>query len=168
MSIILDKSQIIHIVSVIIVLFGLTFYFTQKNNKLMGFINDLNKKIEDQENIIQKHEQMILKLINIVDTMDHKYNQYFTKLDSRIDNKKDPNVSSNLKNVFEPVNIQSIPSLIFEVSNNSKNNKMESSESKVEEIYENLNTDIEPDVNEIESETIDLDAELAEELSELS
>ena len=166
MSKILDKSQIIHIVSEIIVLFGLTFYFTQKNNKLMGFINDLNKKIEDQESIIQKHEQMILKLINNVDNMDNKYNQYFAKIEFERNNKKDS------RNVFEPVNnINSIPSLIFEVSNNTKNNtKNNKTESKVEEIYENLNTDIEPEIEpepEPELDT-DLDAELAEELSELS
>jgi len=148
MTKLLDKSQIIHIVSEVVVLFGLTFYFTQKHNKLMGFINDLNKKIEDQENIIQKHEQMILKLINIVDTIDNKY----TSLNFERNNKKEPEYkSSNLKTIFEPM-----PSLIFDM-----NNKKEDTDKivKVEELYENSNIE--------DTDIIDLDAEIAEELSEL-
>jgi hypothetical protein len=58
-----NKQQMIHIASEIIVLIGLTFYFNQKNKKLLGHIEDLAQRIEEQEDILQKHEQMLQKLL---------------------------------------------------------------------------------------------------------
>ena len=61
-----NKQQMYHIASEIVVLFGITFYFNQKNKKLMTHIEDLSQRVEDQEDLIEKHEQMIRKLVEFV------------------------------------------------------------------------------------------------------
>ena len=52
----LDTKQIIHIVSEIVVLIGLTFYFSSKNKKIQGHIEQLSQRLEEQEDKIQKLE----------------------------------------------------------------------------------------------------------------
>ena len=63
MSQILENKQMVHIVSEVIVLIGLTFYFNQKNKKLLNHIEDLAQRIEEQEDLLQKHENIIKKLV---------------------------------------------------------------------------------------------------------
>ena len=53
----LDNKQIIHIAAELVVLTGLTFYFSSKNGKLKECIEDLAQRLEEQENRIQKLEQ---------------------------------------------------------------------------------------------------------------
>ena len=66
----------IHIASEIVVLVGLTFYFNQKNRKLMSHIEDLAQKIEEQEDLLQKHEQIIKKMV-------FKFSIFFNHLGSQ-------------------------------------------------------------------------------------
>ena len=61
-----NKQQMVHIASEIVVLFGLTFYFNQKNKKLMSHIEDLAQKVEEQDDLLQKHEQVIKKMIDFI------------------------------------------------------------------------------------------------------
>mgnify|MGYP000583589285 CR=1 FL=1 len=68
MSKLLENKQIIHIATEIVVLIGLTFYFSSKNKKLMEHIEDLSQRLEDQEDLIQKHEQIIRQLVQAVNT----------------------------------------------------------------------------------------------------
>jgi len=56
--------MLIHIVSEVMVLVGLTFYFTQKNKKLGDHIEDLAQRVEEQEDLLQKHEQIIKRLVD--------------------------------------------------------------------------------------------------------
>lgn len=58
--------MLIHIVSEVVVLVGLTFYFNQKNKKLMAHIEDLAQRIEEQEDLLQKHDQIIKQLVEHV------------------------------------------------------------------------------------------------------
>ena len=67
-----NKTMLIHIAAEIIVIIGLSFYFSQKNKKLMGHINDLIQRIEDQEDMIQKHEQLINNLTNALNDINSK------------------------------------------------------------------------------------------------
>ena len=69
MSQILENKQMVHIVSEVIVLIGLTFYFNQKNKKLMNHIEDLAQRIEEQEDLLQKHENIIKKLVASVNEL---------------------------------------------------------------------------------------------------
>ncbi len=66
MSKLLENKQIIHIATEIIVLIGITFYFSSKNRKLSAHIEDLSQRLEDQEDLIQKHEQIIRQLVQAV------------------------------------------------------------------------------------------------------
>jgi hypothetical protein len=54
----MENKQIIHIASEVVVLCGLTFYFSSKNKKLMGHIEELAQRLEEQEDHIQKLEQL--------------------------------------------------------------------------------------------------------------
>ena len=59
----MENKQMVHIASEIVVLLGLTFYFNQKHKKLMSHIEDLAQRVEEQEDMLQKHEQVIQKLV---------------------------------------------------------------------------------------------------------
>lgn len=61
-----NKQQLIHVASEVVVLIGLTFYFSSKNKKLMQHIEDLAQRLEEQEDLIQKHEQIIRQLVATV------------------------------------------------------------------------------------------------------
>ena len=62
----MENKQMIHIASEIVVLIGLTFYFNVKNKKLMGHIEDLSQRVEEQQDLLQKHEQVIRKLVDFI------------------------------------------------------------------------------------------------------
>jgi len=55
--------MMIHIASEITVVLCLTFYFNQKNKKLLAHIEDLAHRVEEQEDILQKHEALIRELV---------------------------------------------------------------------------------------------------------
>lgn len=54
-----NNKQIIHIATEIVVLIGLTFYFSQQNRTLRKHIEDLAQRIEDQEDVIKKLEDLM-------------------------------------------------------------------------------------------------------------
>lgn len=143
---ILEKPQIIHIISEVVVFIGITLYFSQKNKKLMNHINDLMQRLEDQEDIIQKHEQIINKLSNIV-------SELCQQPPSLINIIKHEGSNSGVLHP-QPSNIEEIPKAIKNPTNRIISTPM------VEEI---INNDSE---EELEDE-INLDNELAEELKDL-
>lgn len=49
-----DNKQIIHMVSEAVVLFGISFYFSSQNKKLMSHIEELAHRIEEQDDKIQQ------------------------------------------------------------------------------------------------------------------
>ena len=185
-----NKTMLIHIAAEIIVIIGLSFYFSQKNKKLMGHINDLIQRIEDQEDMIQKHEQLINNLTNALNDINSKIsnNKNLPLQAERITNNK--NAKKNVKhqplNQAPLINNRSktnIKEKIFEdtllnhminrdqavefhfISPSSnvslQQNKNISSDSKVEEI-------IEEDTENEEDNDENLDDELEEELNDLN
>jgi hypothetical protein len=58
-----NNKQFIHIASEVVVLCALVLYNNQKHKKVMKHIEDLVQKVEDQEDMIQKHEEIIKKLV---------------------------------------------------------------------------------------------------------
>lgn len=71
MSKLLENKQIIHIATEIVALIGIIFYFSSKNKKLLEHIEDLSQRLEDQEDLIQKHEQIIRQLVQAVNNRGH-------------------------------------------------------------------------------------------------
>ena len=49
----------IHMAAEVVILLGVIIYFNQKNRKLSNQIEDLIQRVEEQEDIIQKHDQLI-------------------------------------------------------------------------------------------------------------
>ena len=121
MSKILDNKQIIHIASEIIIILGITFYFSQKNKKIMNHINDLSQRLEEQEDVIQKYEQIIGNLskkieeheqkLLFIQNMNLQHNQKvhniqevpqkFEKIPIKVSDKKIDKKRKNTSKIFE-------------------------------------------------------------------
>ena len=149
----MENKQMIHIASEIVALVGLTFYFNQKNNKLLRHIENLAQKIEEQEDLLQKHENVIKKMLEFINDQNKKNtitSPVLTKhLETTKTRKKPPVKEVHTK---PPLKVPT-PS------------KPEPKVSFNEQIFK---TPIEQESEEsTDSEESDLDAELAEELEEL-
>jgi len=59
---IVNKQQMIHMAAEVIILISVIIYFSQKNRKLSNQIEDLIQRVEEQENMIVKHEEIINKM----------------------------------------------------------------------------------------------------------
>lgn len=73
MSKFLENKQMIHIISETVVLIGMTFYFSQKNKKLTEKIEALSQRLEEQEDLIQKHDGIIRKLVETVNNNNQQH-----------------------------------------------------------------------------------------------
>ena len=146
----MENKQMVHIASEIIALVGLTFYFNQKNKKLLGLIEDLTKKVQEQDDLIQKHDHIIKKMIEFMNLQNQK--------------------SSSPPILPEPSKIRK--KSIKEVHTKHPLAPSKSEQPKVsftdEVLIKNKSPQkIESEESDEESEESDLDAELAEELEEL-
>ena len=149
----MENKQMIHIVSEIVVLVGLTFYFNQKNRKLMSHIEDLAQKIEEQEDLLQKHEEIIKKMVVFI----NQQNQNSTP---SVFVQKQP-----IKTKTKKVSVQEVhtsPPLTVRASPAKHIKPKVSFKSDIQPVKEDEDGD--QDDHEEES---DLDAELEEELKEL-
>jgi hypothetical protein len=60
----LENKQMLHIITEVIVITGLAFYFNNKNKKLASHIEDLSQRIEDLEENFQKQDTLIKTLLD--------------------------------------------------------------------------------------------------------
>ena len=58
----IDNKHLIHIVSELCLIGGLTYFFKSKTNKLSRTIEELNQRLEDQQENIEQHSVLIKKL----------------------------------------------------------------------------------------------------------
>ena len=65
----MENKHIIHIISEIVVLFGITFYFNQQNQKLKSYIEDLAQRMEEQEDALKRQEEIIKSLASLVNNI---------------------------------------------------------------------------------------------------
>ena len=154
MSKLLENKQIIHIATEIVVLIGIIFYFSSKNNKLLDHIEDLSQRLEDQEDLIQKHEQIIRQLVQAVNNRGHPPS---TSPPKPKDVKRKKTQSPPKRRLARPPRHQpERPPVNFEDNE------------EVEETYEPQPERTAAVVEEYSSEDdSDLDAEIADELEEL-
>jgi hypothetical protein len=134
-----ETKQIIHIGAEIVALIVLVVYFSQKNKKVMTHIEELTQKLEEQEEVIKKHEQSIAKLENMI--LQLYQNKTFN-------NQQKPKKVSSTR----------IPVIISTIQK-EKPNEIRPQSKIVEEVVE--------EVAEEEVEEENLDDELKEELEEL-
>ena len=55
----MENKHMIHVLSEVAAMLGITFYFSQQNKRLKGYIEDLAQRMEEQEDLIQRHEEML-------------------------------------------------------------------------------------------------------------
>ena len=153
----MENKQMIHIASEIVVVIGLTFYFNQKNKKLMGHIEDLSQRIEEQEDLLQKHEQIIRKLLDFINQSESKHQH------PKSQSEYQPQVQTKQKKIEKEIKPKSI------VPKSVLSKPEQKVTFKEEELPRKLNPPPQPieEEDEDSDEDSDLDAELSEELKEL-
>ena len=63
MNRILEHKQIIHVVSEVVIIASVSYFFYQKNRKLSQEIENLTQLLQEQQNMLDKHESLIKKLL---------------------------------------------------------------------------------------------------------
>lgn len=163
----LENKQLIHIASEVVVLLGLTFYFSSKNKKLMGHIEELAQKIESQEDQIQKLEttlqqagQIMGKFNNRLQVIEHqRFNQQKTHKTLRKTTTRKrvggvPTNTSTRKKIVKRVPVKSTPVNIEEVHDISEDGLDDQIDTTIDKIQKTL-------------EDAELDNEISQELEEL-
>lgn len=59
-----DNKQILHLVAELLVLIFIIFHFSQKTKRLARHIEDLASRIEEQEDVLQRHEKILEQIFN--------------------------------------------------------------------------------------------------------
>jgi hypothetical protein len=145
MSDFLKNKQIIITIAEITVVIGVCYYFSRKNKELVTKIEILAKKFEEQQQLINRHEEIINHLIQMV--QEHK---------NILDNFKV--IPDRKKSKIYP--IHSKPSEIKIEDRNKVSFNLPPS-------FEELPSEEEESESELEEEP-DIDEELREELQELN
>lgn len=159
MSKLLENKQMVHIISETVVFFGLTFYFSQKNKKLTEKIEALSQRLEEQEDLIQKHDNIIRKFVA---SMNNQQQLNPVSQKSNEDQKK----KKNVKIVTPPVQPFAKPVLI-----QSESLKKTKSPPPLEKVHTTtpsiVRIDEDEDSDEGSFSDTDLDNELVDELEDL-
>jgi hypothetical protein len=161
MSKILENKQIIHIATEIVALTGIVFYFSSKNSKLLKQIEELNQRLKEQEEISREHNIIINELVQFV-------KKGYTQKNTKIDEKKKKTSSSN-----KPREKNNTKNVTFKDNEDNEDNedvdeKITPPTEKVKPIEKKLhNTPIVIEEEYSSDDESDLDADIADELSEL-
>lgn len=150
-----DNKQLVHIASEIVVLSGLTFYFSSKNKRLLAHIEELSQRIEEQEDRIQKFEVFFnQKFDSFVQQVNMGFNQVGQNLSLLTKEKK--------------IETKHTTPIITEIAKPVKSEKKVNfySDNIVEEERSN-NIVKKDDIVEEELSDSDLDEEIRDELNEL-
>ena len=180
----IGKQQIIHIVSEVVIITGISIYFQLKVRNLHSAIERLENKIEQQDQVIQNHEQLLLRIMNNVDSMNNNIFEMRKSLEDKKSNNPTPSsIKVNKKDkdkklqpklitpptqtpqlfinpqqqLNKPIFFPNIPQTenIF-VMEIKPIEKISSSSHKIEEIIENedLDKELEKELQELEKEII--------------
>jgi hypothetical protein len=159
-----NKQQILHIVTEVIALIALTFYFSQKNKKMMSHIEDLSQRLEEQEEIIQKHDKIIEKLqAQLKAQQEFQAQQHYSyNINSKTQDKKQKIKTSSPKIVIVPSPIK----LTMSPNNFLNSSKIQEIDEETSENNDETKKNVIEDEDEEEEEE-NLDKELEEELEDL-
>jgi hypothetical protein len=153
----LDTKQILHIVTELIVIVGISIYFVNKNKQLSDHIEELELKIKQQEEILQNHDTLILKIMNTVNVMNSQP-QFVQQ------HVQQQHVQPQLKTKL-PKNINSSKKVVMIIPPQQSPPQKQPLR-KVEEIIEEEEEEEENEFDD-HNEEEDLDDELLEELKDL-
>jgi uncharacterized protein YoxC len=168
-----DNKQLVHIASEVVVLVGLTFYFSSKNKKLVSHIEELSQRIEEQEDRIQKMEVSLQQVNQKFDALVQQVNAGFNQMGQNISTlvqereKKGKKILKQVnpleKPIDKPLEKHTTP-VLEEVKPSRPENKV-NFYSQV--VVEKEDDNVEEDVDEEELSDSDLDEEIRDELNEL-
>jgi hypothetical protein len=179
----IGKQQIIHIVSEVVIITGISIYFQLKVRNLHSEIERLENKIEQQGQVIQNHEQLLLRIMNNVDSMNNNIFEMRKSLEDKKSNNPPSSIKVNKKDkdkklqpklitpptqtpqlfinpqqqLNKPIFFPNIPQteniFVMEIKPIEKISK---SSHKIEEIIENedLDKELEKELQELEKEII--------------
>jgi hypothetical protein len=94
----INKQQIIHIVSELVIITGISIYFNSKVKKLANYIETLENKIIQQEQVIQNHEQLLLRLMNNFEIMNVNVSNIQKSFQQNNNNEENIKAKTKLKN----------------------------------------------------------------------
>ena len=181
----LDKKDMIHIAAEVVVIIGVTSYFYIQNKNLSEQISVLSAKLEEQDKLIKKHDEVINQLVGkgllsyqqpppgyvfttppVVPSFIPSSSPIIPPVNSVPTNSAPPRrkvqtppVNNSSDIIPEPTNMfasMSRPQIIVATSYSRDEKPPIASNSKIEEVEEEV------------SKEIDLDEELSEELKELA
>lgn len=152
-----NYKDIIHVVSEIVIVIGITFYFSSKNRKMMSTIEELGKKIEEQDKMIQALKNSIQQIGNSLGQMNQKVQAHDNGLNMLVEKMNGMGSKKISKPIIQGRHVKPIlkeekPVRVSKI----QFKKPEEPINKVE------NFDIEEEFDES-----DLDEELSQELAEL-
>lgn len=156
MKALLENKLVLHIVGEAIVFIAVIFYFSQRHKRVMNHINDLVQRIEEQEDMLHKHEKAIE---NLTKQLKELKDNTSTK-----PSVKGQSIPINKPVVVEPVFKTRPVKEVFIMETVIPKKEVVEVSDRVEEIID------ENDAEEVVEEEVDdaeLDKELAEELTEL-
>ena len=79
----MNKQTMIHVASEMVVLLSVVTYFHNKTNRLNKHINLLARRLEDQSLVLEKHEQLLNKLLSTSSRPRVQSNNHFNVKHSR-------------------------------------------------------------------------------------
>lgn len=171
----LENKQLIHVISEVVVLFGITYYFSSKNKQLLGHIEELHHRIDEKDEQLEKFEselnnvkQMQMKLVSELQTTQLNMQQIFSKENQNRSSYQNKLNNSKLKNT-QSVNNEVINNEEDDTKVENTNSSKQQSNKPIEFI--NPKRDILEPIEESEEVSItddsELDKEIQEELNEL-
>ena len=166
-----SKSQMIHVISEVVVLIGFTFYFTSKLNKLSDDLVKTNQVIKSQNDRINYLENMVKHILNKVNKPVQVASYQKVPVVQKAPEIKETNQKVTHEVVSTPIEIQEIQNNqeglneeeMEETLNNTLDETFDTIEKPTQE-EEKVEDTVEENTNSSEE---DLDKELEAELAEL-
>lgn len=153
-----NKSQMIHVISEVVVLIGFTFYFTSKLNKLSNELIKTNQVIKSQNSRINYLENIVKHILNKVNKP------------VKVEPYQNTSEIKEIKEIQTEISHNSIPKPHIEIQNSQENLNEEEMEERLnntlEETFDTIEKTTQQEENTNSSEE-DLDKELEAELEEL-
>jgi hypothetical protein len=112
---ILQNKQLTHIISEVIVLLGLTYYFSSKNKKLLQHIEELSHRLDEKDEQISSLEESVKQLITVCKNQENRFDHIVSLIKKNVPEPKkkvkkvegkpngNPNGNPNGKTNIKPV-----------------------------------------------------------------
>jgi hypothetical protein len=176
----IEKEQIIHIVSEVVIIAGISIYFHYQNKKQSERINELETVVLQLQDYVGKQEDTISKLCNDVSLLSMNLqnvnksiqnlsvdNKPIQNKDEKTSKKKNTKKINNeniqmfphpqqfpfFPNLVPMTSIPQEPIVIMEMNTPIQKPNKVKQEIKVEEVIENLDKELEDELKELENDT---------------